>query len=469
LDINPALNGPASIVFRQAPFTLPSSGVHADKSNVAPMLGFAYAPGGGSTVLRGGFRLAYDDLFNNVPSSMALSAPYNLQTTQTANVTQPGKFSWATGFDQNVPLISNFGKQAPGSPTVGILTFQGLDPNLKSPRVMVYNFGIERLFGDSLSIEADYQGNSGRRLGVYIDVNQPLVIVRDPTKRGPVAPNEQVFPYNHYGQAQLAESIGNSNYNALVASAKYRGRHGTLLEASYTYGKSLDYNSSYFGSGNLPGETGAPADSTNLRLEHGPSAFDIRHRFNAVYVVDLPAGHYWKWLLGGWQVSGVTTLQSGYPFTVVNGGGQDTSGFNQSNPGTSPSGGNRPDVVKAGPVPQDNSNPDGAFNTSWFAAAGAGRVGSSGRNPYYGPGLANYDFAVLKNFALRESVRFQFRADFFNLFNHTNFANPIADMSNANFGKITQTLGSAVAPSAGTSSGPTGGPRLIQLALRVQF
>jgi hypothetical protein len=96
-------------------------------------------------------------------------------------------------------------------------------------------------------------------------------------------------------------------------------------------------------------------------------------------------------------------------------------------------------------------------------------VGSSGRNPYYGPGLANYDFAVLKNFALRERARFQFRADFFNLFNHTNFANPIADMSNANFGKITQTLGSAVAPSAGTSSGPTGGPRLIQLALRVQF
>jgi hypothetical protein len=258
-----------------------------------------------------------------------------------------------------------------------------------------------------------------------------------------------------------------------VMSAKYRGRHGTFFDASYSYGKSLDYNSSYFGSGNLPGEAGAPADSTNLRLEHGPSAFDIRHRFVAVYVVDLPAGRHWNWLFGGWQISGVTTLQSGYPFTVINGGGQDISGFNQSNPGTSPSGGDRPDVVKPGPLPQDNSNPDTAFNTTWFVPAGAGRVGTSGRNAYCGPGLANYDFAVLKSFALPmrrdEQARIQFRADFFNLFNHTNFANPIADMSNANFGKITQTLGSAVATSVGTTGGSTGGPRLVQFALRLQF
>jgi len=474
VDIDPALKGPASLVFRTAPFTLPLSGVHSDKNNIAPMLGFAYSPREGGTVIRGGFRMAYDDLFNNVPSSMALSAPYNIQTSQTANVTQPGKFPWAIGFDQNVPLISNFGRQGPGTPTTGVLTFQGIDPDLRSAYVYQYNLGIQRRLGSAFSVEADYQGSSGHHLGVFIDVNQPGVIVRDAAKRGTAAPNEQVFPYGRFGKAQIAKSIGNSNYNGLVATLKYHGRRGTFVQAAYTYGKSLDYNSSYFGSANSLGETGAPVDSTNLRVEHGPSAFDIRHRVNLVYVAELPMiawnNVFARAALGGWQISGVTTLQSGYPFTVVT-GGPDSSGFNQANAGTMtmPSGGDRPDLTRLGPVPQNNRNPDGAFDTTFFTPAFAGRVGTSGRNQYYGPGLANYDVAIGKSFSVGEQFRVQFRGDFFNLFNHTNFANPVSDMSNANFGKITQTLGSAVATSAGTTGGPIGGPRLIQLSVRVQF
>ncbi|HEY6392411.1 MAG TPA: hypothetical protein VIX89_14095, partial [Bryobacteraceae bacterium] len=474
VDIDPTLKGPASLISRTAPFTLPLSGVHSDKNNIAPMLGFAYAPRDAGTVLRGGFRMAYDDLFNNVPASMALSAPYNLQTSQTANVTQPGKFPWAIGFDQNVPLISNFGKQGPGTPTTGVLTFQGIDPDLRSAYMYQYNFGIQRRLGPAISVEADYQGSSGRNLGVFIDVNQPSVIVRDPTKRGTAAPNEQLFPYNHFGKAQIAKSIGNSNYNGLVTTLRYQGWRGTYVQASYTYGKSLDYNSSYFGSANFPGETGAPVDSTNLRLEHGPSAFDIRHRFSLVYVAELPMiawnNVFARAALDGWRISGVTTLQSGYPFTVVT-GGPDSSGFNQANAGTMtmPSAGDRPDLTRPGPVPQNNRNPDAAFDTTFFAAAFAGRVGTSGRNQYYGPGLANYDVAIGKSFPVGEQVRLQLRGDFFNVFNHTNFANPVNDMSNANFGKITQTLGSAVATSVGTTGGPIGGPRLIQLSMRIQF
>ena len=489
LEIDPALKGPASLVFRTVPFTLPSSGVDADKNNLAPMFGFAYTPrvgrglfGVSDTVLRGGFRIAYDDLFNNVPSSMALGPPSNLQITQTANVTQPGKFPWAVGFDQNVPLISNFGKQGPGTPTVGVLNFQGVDPHLRSAYLYQYNLGIQRRLGDAFSIEADYQGSAGRRLGIFIDANQPTVVVRDPTKRGTVAPNEQVFPYNHFGNAQVAKSIGNSNYNGLVVIAKYQGRRGLFMQGSYTFSKSLDYNSSYFGSNNLLGETGAPVDAKRLRLEHGPSAFDIRHRFNLVYVIALPVGpghrlFGWnhglsRWLFGQWQISGITTLQSGYPFTVVT-GGADSSGFNQANSSTSPAGGDRPDLAKPGPLPQNNRNPDAAFDRTWFTPALAGRVGTSGRNQYYGPSLQNYDFALAKDFPLwtklGEQTRLQFRADFFNLFNHPNFANPVSDLSNANFGKITQTLGTATANAVGTTGGPVGGPRLIQLSLRIRF
>lgn len=488
LDIDPALKGPAAIIFREAPFTLPSTGVYSDKNNLAPMFGFAYTPraarglfGINQTVIRGGFRVAYDDLFNNVPSSMALGPPYNLQVSQTANVTRPGKFPWAIGFDQNVPLVSNAGKQGPGTPTVGVLNFQGIDPNLRSPYLYQYNLGIQRTLGGRLSVEADYQGSSGHRLGMFIDVNQPAVIVRDPAKRGPVAPNEQVFPLNHFGNVQLARSIGSSNYNGVVVLAKYQDRRGLFVQGSYTFGKSLDYNSSYFGSNNLLGETGAPVDSKNLRLEHGPSAFDIRHRFVLIHATELPAGpghRFLGWtntslLFGGWQVSGVLTLQSGYPFTVVT-GGPDSSGFNQAaNSGLSPAAGDRPDLANKGPLPQDNRDPDEAFDRTWFTPARAGRVGTSGRNQYYGPGLANYDLALAKSFrlwsGLGEQTRLEFRADFFNLFNHTNFANPVSDLSNVSFGKITQTLGSATAPSIGTTGGAIGGPRLIQFSLRVRF
>ncbi len=467
VDIDPTRTGAASLIYRTAPFTLPRSGVYSDRNNVAPMFGFAWSPsalgrGEQTTVIRGGVRIAYDDLFNNVPAGMALAAPYNLQTAQTANVTQPGKFAWPLAFNQNVPLVSNVGSQGPGTPTVGILTFQGVDPNLRSAYAWIYDLAIQRRISRKIVLEATWQGSSGHRLGMFVDVNQPFVIVRDPSKRGPVAPNEQLFPYSHFGQSQIAKSIGNSNYNGLVATISRHSRRSEVRVA-YTLGKSLDYNSSYFGSGNLPGEPGAPIDARNLRLDHGPSAFDIRHRLVGLYRFDLPAG---------FRISGIVTLQSGTPFTVVT-GNPDTSGFNQATAGTSPDGGNRPNLVKPGALPQNNRQPDAAFDTSWFAANLAGQDGSSGRNQYYGPGLLNFDLSAVKRFRplkkWRENAGFELRGDFFNLLNHTNFANPISDMSNASFGKITQTLGSAVGTSAGTSGGVAGGPRVIQVALRLEF
>ena len=256
----------------------------------------------------------------------------------------------------------------------------------------------------------------------------------------------------------------------MVLTGKYQARRGIFFQGSYTFGKSLDYQSAFFGS---TGERTGPSNVNDLRLEHGPSSFDIRHRAVFVYVIDLPAGpghRLFGWnnglnrqVFGGWQISGITTLQTGTPFTVFN-NSSDFSGFNQFN--------DRPDVVGSGPLTQDNRNPDAAFDTSYFSKTPpTGRVGSSGRNQYYGPGLANYNFSAAKSFMLfTERVPLQFRADFFNLFNHTNFANPVASESNASFGKITATVGSAVATAVGTTAGLVGGgPRVIQLSMRLQF
>ncbi len=201
LDIDPAKRGISSFVLRQAPFALSDSGVNNDKNNFAPVIGMAYTPGfapflfgHNDTVIRLGFRVGYDDLFNNIPANMGLNSPYTLTTTQTAGVTQSGKFPWAIGFDQTVPLVSNFGKQGPGTPTSGLLALNAEDPNLRSAYIYQYNFGIQRRVGSDVSFEVDYQGSTGHKLGTFIDLNQPRVIVNDATLRGNHSPNEQIIP-----------------------------------------------------------------------------------------------------------------------------------------------------------------------------------------------------------------------------------------------------------------------------------
>jgi carboxypeptidase family protein len=474
LDIDPTKRGAGAIFFREAPFKLSSSGVTSDKNNFAPIMGFAYSPrfseklfGKDSTVIRGGFRIGYDEVFNNIPANLSLTAPYNLITNQSANGTQPGKFPWAIGLTQNVPLVSNFGSQRPGNPTVGVLSFNSIDPHIRSTYLYQYSLGIQRKLRNSFSVEVDYQGSAGHKLGMFVNINQPAVIVSDPSRRGPQAPNEQLYPYPKYGAITMGMNLGNSNYNGVIFTGKYQGR-GIYIQSSYTLGKSMDYQSAFFGS--LFERQGA-ADGRNLQLERGPSSFDIRHRMSIYYVMDLPIGpgrRLFGWnnglnrqIFGGWQISGITTLQSGSPFTVITNTVTDFSGFNLLN--------DRPDLTRSGPLTKNYSDPDKAFDTTYFGATPAGRAGNSGRNQYYGPGLQNFDFALAKIFPVSEGFRLQLRGDFFNIFNHTNFSNPVNNMSNANFGKITQTVGSATATAVGTTGGPLGGPRLIQLSLRLQF
>jgi hypothetical protein len=477
VTIDPTKTGPGSLSLAPGPIKLSNAGVNTDRNNIGPVVGLAYTPrfapalfGNDATVIRAGFRVGYDDVFNNIPANMGLNIPYSLTTNQTANVTQPGKFPWAIGYNQNVPLVSNYGKQGPGTPQSGLVSVSAEDPNLRSAYIYQFNFGIQRRIGSDFSVEADYQGSSGHKLMLNIDLNEPYVTVIDPTKRGPLTPNLQVFPYPTFANLNMGKDIATSNYNGLVLTTKYQGRHGIFLQASYTLGKSLDNSSSW----SVPsGQPGGVSDPRNLHLEYGPSNFDIRHRAVFVDVIDLPVGPGHRLLgwnnalnrqaFGGWQVSGITTVQGGAPFTVYN-GSSDFSGFNQFY--------DRPDVIGTGKIQQNNRNPDTAFDTGYFSKTPpTGRVGTSGRDQYYGPGLVNFDFAAAKSFPLgTERMHLQFRADLFNLFNHTNFSNPVSNQSSASFGKITSTVGSAVATAVGTTAGLVGGgPRVVQFSLRLQF
>ena len=480
LAINTAIVGPASIVTQQTSVLnntpalfVNNSGVHTDDNNVAPVFGFAWSPNNiagrqiepGQTVIRGGFRMAYDDIFNNIPANESLNPPFNITTTQTAGVTQPGKYSYGVAFNQNVPLVKNVGNQGPGHPTVGLLSFNGEDPNIRSSYGYQFNLDVEQRVSRTMAFELQYIGSLGRKLGIFLDPNQPTVIVANAALRGTQTPNQQVFPYNQYGS--LTDSFGtdtvSSSYNGVVAVYRYRGPHQTQFQASYTFSHSLDFGSNFFGS---TGDAGYPSDSRNIAAEYGNSAFDMRHRMVLYYTVPLPIGPDGAFLKSrnivsreafeGWEVSGITELQSGIPFTVYL-GATDYSGFNQFADKAN---------VKPGKLTQHNKTPGGAFDTTFFSTIHAGQDGTEHRNQYYGPGLVNFDLSAQKNFPLvTERVKLQFRADLFNLFNHTNFANPASTYTSSSFGQITATVGSATSGSGFA----IGGARLAQFSLRLNF
>ena len=212
-------------------------------------------------------------------------------------------------------------------------------------------------------------------------------------------------------------------------------------------------------SGNPPTrqyEARAYADTRNRKLDYGLSSFDLRHRLIVSWVYELPLGPnrallgrahgFLSQAVGAWTLSGITNYRSGFPFTVLASSNTDFSGLNQFSDRVNL----RPGVSH---VPTDMSNPDHAFDPNVFEFPGAGSVGNVGRNTLIGPQFINEDFAVLKNFPITENRRVQFRAEFFNFFNHTNFKLPENRLDQSGVGKI----------------GDAYDPRLIQFGLRFEW
>jgi len=320
---------------------------------------------------------------------------------------------------------------------------------------MNYALEIERQLGRDYAVDASYVGTLGRRLGVFVDPNEPFVTVNDPTKAGSATPNTRSFPFPQYEGIGLGAFGSNSNYNGAVFSVRKKPSHGLTLQASYTFSKSFDNNSAFFGS---TGETGVYADSRNRAAEYGPSAFDIHHQVIVAYLYQMPVGRgrvflhnankFLDYVVGGWDIGGITNWHTGFPFTIFADPTTDLSGFNQF--------ADRPIVVS--PLPPFNfDNPRAVFPTtaSFFANPGAGNIGNARRNAYRGPHYSDFDFSLQKNFAVTESKKFQFRAEFFNLFNHPNFDLPVGNLTSSSAGKI---VGDTNA-----------NPRLMQLGLRFDW
>jgi hypothetical protein len=260
-------------------------------------------------------------------------------------------------------------------------------------------------------------------------------------------------PFFGFAQLFQAEDVVSSNYNSFQAKLDKRFSHGLSFLASYTWSHSIDGASVFFGSG-ANGTTIFPQDNYNLAAERGDSDFDIRNRFVFSFNYELPVPQKLpKILFGGWELGGILTWQSGQPFSVLTGQGLSGTGL----------GNDRPDRIgdpNAGPHTVQRW-----FNTSAFALNQPLTFGNAGRNIVRGPGYSDFDFSILKNTKVGERVNAQFRAEFFNIANHPAFALPANILAAPNFGALFTTP-DAAQNNVGLGSG---GPRLIQFAVKISF
>lgn len=418
----------------------------SDKNNFAPRLGIAWDPTGkGKMSVRAGAGIFYDRAAGQFFHDCCVQLP--MFATITANQFTAGpKPVYGLGTSATPPYGYppmtgiQVGVDARGGALGAKSGIQPWDPNLKTQYSGNWFFGIQYAFSNNWIVEGNYVGSLGRKLYQGYEVNRV---------NGDLLDGKLDRLNSSFGSIDYGVSNGMSAYTGGNFSVKHRFSRGLDLQAAYTVGKGKDSASS-FGTGL------AMVDINNLKLNYGLSNFDVRHKLAASFVYDLPGpkgpGALAK-LAGGWQAGGVVIFQKGTPYTVYctqsfipvtdasgniignNGCDYNADGFNNDYP-LVPSFGTFKSASK------EELLTSGVFKSSDFPVPSLGQQGTLGRNSYIGPGYINTDFNIVKNtkipwFWKDEAANFQFRAEFFNLFNNVNLQNPSGSMTSGSFGRST--------------------------------
>lgn len=441
--------------------------VPVDKNNFAPRIGFAYRIWGDDTiVLRGGYGVYYDRFSTRYANTQLFNFPYFALGVGLVNslVPQPSPIfrnlsnpfiplPTPSQFPVAATIPSPLAASVPivGVPIAGIF----VDPKLQTPYVQQYSIGIQGKFAKNYVFDISYVGNRGTHLLQVITLNQPVYNPATNTFTPRLAPaNILSANKNVTGGMQEVQTTSLSSYNSLQMSLSSRFKNGLQFLAAYTVGRSIDYYS-----GSAVNElTNMPGDQFNWRLNRGPSDFNRKHRFVVSGVYDLPnlvaKSNPAKWLLNDWQVAGIAVFQSGLPFSIIDSNG--TSIIQRANFNPAFAGGQ---FTGSGKVSKRLNQ---YFNTSAFVTSRFGTAtfdpnnpfGNTPRNLLFGPGQKNLDISFIKFLPFGERIKGEFRAEFFNVFNWVNYANPGNLIGTPTFGRIT---------SAST------GPRVIQFAFKLGF
>jgi hypothetical protein len=414
-----------------------------DLNNFGPRAGFAWRAFN-KTVVRGAYGIYYD----YVPQDI-LIANYTTSAGLTANPIGPKAIlpldtANSAGALNGSVAVAMFGAPVTG----GMPSIFVTDKNLVTPYVQSWNLNIQQQLGQAASVEVGYVGSKGTKLTRLYDRNQDLTNL-------------------DYSAMDVLSTGAASTYHGLQVISRIQSWHGLAGFTSYVFSKSLDDASD--GIDFNFASAAIPQNSDDIRAEHGPSTFDTRHRFTAALNYQFPASNRLpRRLAQGWQINWIITAQSGRPIPILT--SNDTSGtYNYHQ---------RPNLVPGVPVILPNWTPDtGNLNPLAFQQPANGTFGSLGRNAIFGPKFVNADFSISKDTHITEKLAAQLRVEFFNIFNHPNFALPNG----------TLTPGLNADGSVNTSAGPAGlitqtpdvaqgnpglgggGPRVLQLALRLVF
>ena len=410
-----------------AGFNVPISTVanqKADNNNFAPRFSFAYSPdfagglgkrffGEKNTVIRGGFAVSYDVFFNNILSNTAAASP------NVASTTILGRTGFLAG---NPRGLGTFGiNQLPTSATLNPLaSITSIDPNLVNPETYVYNLGFQRRFFKNYILDVAYVGSRGLKLFINEQLN-PFV-------------NGSASRLNpSRGSVTLRTNGGNSNYNSLQARFERGFKNGFLMRATYTFSKTIDdVNSEVFAT---TGGTSTGSDPFNRRTDRSLADFDVPQVFTLTGLLNVPTfgtSGVAKKILGGFTLGAIYRIQSGAVANPYLGGfdiNGDGNSFNDrpaiSNinaPANTVAISNAINGTTSATGYSDAAGNDISLANAYYVVDSNIRTGIAGRNTLRGPRFQRLDASLTRNFGLGfEKLRFQVRADFFNVLNMPNY------------------------------------------------
>jgi hypothetical protein len=438
--------------------------IRPDYDNFAPRFGFAYALSQG-TVVRG----AYGVFFNHTNRQgreglLGFNLPFIVQADSNIGGSNTLKATNAIFRLQDgiPPGFVDITKINPAT-----TSRKAQDPDQRTTYVQQWNFGIQRELVANLLLDVAYVGNKGTKLAAFRNLNQQPVSF-NATTGAPIAGARPLAGFGLNGDIQLLENLGISNYHSLQARLEKRFSNGLSALVSYTWGKALTnavdhLSTSGAGNGVDVGVFREPQNPLDRKSEYGLSEFDVKQRFVASAVWQLPFGQgrpignnvssIVNHIVGGWEFSPIITLQQGLGLTINQAGLLNLGGERRS----------RPNRVGDGNLPSGQQTAERFIDTNAFVIlqtnpALAGFVpnqafGNSGVGVVRGPNLINIDFNLNKNFQITERNSLQFRAEFFNAFNRANFGVPGITMG-AGFGEVVNTATEA---------------RIIQFGLKYRF
>jgi len=392
----------APLIINQDNF-FPAGILKPDRNNWGPRLGIAYRVSE-KTVIRTGFGVYYDNLNLNELQFTRLVPPFYGNDSIVPDKSNP------ISVDTLFPSLTDIAQfPAPFS----------VDPNNRTPYTLEWNFNVQRSLGRDYLVEVAYTGSGSHKLTKRYNQNQANFGTT------PIATR---LPFPWFQPAILtSDNDANASFNGLSLRVEKRYSSGLFFLGNYQFSRNIDNNSGEV-------EANDTAYRMNKKLDRGLSRYNQKHRAVISYGYELPFGHGKRWLTGGpaayvlgnWQVQGIITLLSGFPFTPT---GPAVCSCGSYVP-------QRVNAVKPGFGNISNPTVNHWYDVTAFALPPNGFQGNAGRNVIIGPSFKTVDFSVAKNFSITERARLQYRAEFFNILNHPNFGFPDANIANVTAGVI---------------------------------